>query len=461
MKKMVKITLVSLIIGFIVLNCHDGFGSVGGTITVVHTNNENWIINYNLDKKVVGIMLGPETKTYHESSWNLPEDFELVSEKDGYTWLKRKDSKGFRKLSFNIKTYSEMVLYAPQPFTVFDKGVSINTGPLGFSCKVNLFGISEKIYEFLPLFTFKGAKDEKIIIPGESKTENVSIPDLGSFVFFGSKDAVEETENLQLIIDDDFPQSIQKHIAPTVKRVMSYYDKNLRHAIEKKLMIQMTYETDTTVQYLIGGNAQNNQFSGKARGTVAEEDVEELVLMNKAFLAHEMAHIWQVKLGEDNMRWYAEGGADLLSYRAMIDMDIMKEDYLINRINECFTESKTELEKTSLEAPQIQGYPQLNYTAGMLTLIAAEFATAADGTRDDIFKIDRELGKTSIDSLNNFPQEAFNKTLISLGATQESVSAIEYFIHNKHENPHKAYMNLFNKTGVKYEVNEDRLLIRE
>jgi len=58
---MVKITLVSLIIGFIVLNCHDGFGSVGGTITVVHTNNENWIINYNLDKKVVGIMLGPET----------------------------------------------------------------------------------------------------------------------------------------------------------------------------------------------------------------------------------------------------------------------------------------------------------------------------------------------------------------------------------------------------------------
>jgi hypothetical protein len=226
-------------------------------------------------------------------------------------------------------------------------------------------------------------------------------------------------------------------------------------------MIQMTYETDTTVQYLIGGNAQNNQFSGKARGTVAEEDVEELVLMNKAFLAHEMAHIWQVKLGEDNMRWYAEGGADLLSYRAMIDMDIMKEDYLINRINECFTESKTELEKTSLEAPQIQGYPQLNYTAGMLTLIAAEFATAADGTRDDIFKIDRELGKTSIDSLNNFPQEAFNKTLISLGATQESVSAIEYFIHNKHENPHKAYMNLFNKTGVKYEVNEDRLLIRE
>ena len=43
----------------------------------------------------------------------------------------------------------------------------------------------------------------------------------------------------------------------------------------------------------------------------------------------------------------------------------------------------------------------------------------------------------------------------------DEILGIDYFINTKHENPQKAYVDLFELTGVEYEVYGDSLVIKE
>jgi hypothetical protein len=43
----------------------------------------------------------------------------------------------------------------------------------------------------------------------------------------------------------------------------------------------------------------------------------------------------------------------------------------------------------------------------------------------------------------------------------DEILGIDYFINTKHENPQKAYVDLFELTGVEYEVYEDSLVSKE
>ena len=110
MKKIAIITIVVLILGFLTLNFLNGIGVVEGKVTVTHTNETSWQIDYQFDQAVIGIMTGPETKAYHESSWKLPEGFHFVRDESGLSWLEKKDKCKFKELTIDVKTYEQVVL---------------------------------------------------------------------------------------------------------------------------------------------------------------------------------------------------------------------------------------------------------------------------------------------------------------------------------------------------------------
>ena len=117
------------------------------------------------------------------------------------------------------------------------------------------------------------------------------------------------------------------------------------------------------------------------------------------------------------------------------------------------------LMNVSLESAHINGYPKLNYTAGLLVSFACIAATGADGQIDDIFKLEKTLSAFPKSERLNNPMGSFSQVLLSLGANQESIDKIQSFINTNHENPTSAYLELFNITGVKYAKENDNVKI--
>tara|TARA_B110001450_G_C17620815_1_gene481150 strand:+ start:78 stop:1475 length:1398 start_codon:yes stop_codon:yes gene_type:complete len=465
MKKAGIIILVLLVLGFFVLNVLNGLGTVNGKVDITHTDKTSWKIDYKFDQSVFGIMTGPITKEYHESSWVLPQEFHFVKGEDGYSWLEKKDRSSFNQLSVKVKTYDKTVFYAPQPFVVFDFGVSINTAPLGFATKVKVIGLFEMMHHFNLNYSFYGLDNESIIVPGTSNPVDVPINGQGYFVYFGDQSFVTETSTVQLILDEDFPVTLREEILPNAEKFTSFYNRELgEEVLDGKLMVQMNYSKtprDGTNGFNIGGGAQNSQFSGLAKGPVDSTETEKLTKKIRAFMAHEMGHIWQPLLGADNMRWVSEGGAEILSHVAMTQLGMMTNEEFNTFLNKYIAESITALKEVSLENPHHYGHEQLNYSAGTIAIWSACKAVGGNTDNDIIFKMNRELGKFSRDSLNLHPKECLKALFTSLGMKEEAIEGINNFVNIKHDNPIEAYKVLFDNTGVNYQILGDSLIIKD
>jgi len=463
MKKIGLIVLIIFLLVFIILNFLNGFGVVNGKVNITHTSKTLWQIDYKFDQPVIGIMTGPETKEYHETSWELPEGFHFVKDESGYSWLEKKNKGSFKELTVNVSTYDRIVLYAPQPFANFNFGVSINTGPLGFATKVKLLGLFEMMHGFNLKYSFIGLESEYVLVPNSEKTTDVLIKDSGYFVYFGDKEYIVETETVQLILDTDFPVELRDVILPNVEKFITFYDKELGEVLEHKLMVQITYTDEPRAggeTFSIGGGAQSGQFCGVAAGPIDSTEIEKLTRRIRAFLAHEMGHIWQSNLGSDNMRWVNEGGAEILSHLGMKRLGMLTEVEFNTFLNKYLAESIEDLKQTSLETPHRNGFEKLNYSGGTIVLWAACKATEGDGKADDIYKMTREINKFSQDSLQRYPKECLNYVFNSLGVKENVIKEINDFIITKHESPQKAFKELFEVTGLQYETFGDSLVIK-
>jgi hypothetical protein len=362
-----------------------------------------------------------------------------------------------------VNSYDKIVLYAPQPFANFNFGVSINTGPLGFATKIRLMGLFEMMHNFNLKYSFIGLDNEYVLVPNSEKTSDVPIKGSGYFVFFGDKENILETETVQLILDTDFPAEFRDDILTNAEKFVTLYNKELGEVLEDKLMVQITYTEKPMAgreSFSMAGGAQSGQFSGIATGPVDTTDINKQSQRIRAFMAHEMGHIWQPHLGIDDMRWVNEGGAEILSHIGMKRLGMLTEKEFNAFLNKYLSQSINELKHTSLESPHRNGFEELNYSGGTIVLWAACNATQLDGKAVDFYRMNRELSKFSQDSLQRYPKACLNSVFNSLGMNEEVIKGINNFIVTKHVNPQKAFKELFELTGLPYETKEDSLVIK-
>ncbi len=427
-----------------------------GLVTISHVGEERWRFEYDLSRAVRSIMLGPKTERYHATAWTLPAAFHITGGEDGYSYLERTDGESFQRLSVDVSTYRPLVLYAPQPFAVFDSGTAVNTGPLGFAA---LVGPSRTVIGFDPVYSFAGMPDESVVVPGQERgnVTRIDIPPNGLFVYFGAQKSFRETERVLSILDDDFPKAFADVYVSSVEAFALLYDRQLRDALPGKLAIMVSYREAPAIGF--GGGAQNFQIMAKARGPEAPSADREDVRKMRLFFAHEMAHIWQARLGGDSARWFLEGEADLLALRSLERLGNMTAEEVATNLTARVAECVKSLQQTNLAESHLKGQPRANYTGGALVLAAAVAATGADGSRDDIFALDRAVGALDLDLRMSRPIEAFQTAVRTLGGTQEAADAIGSFIQDRHDDPLLALRSLFDATDLAYRADGDALHI--
>ena len=104
--------------------------AVEGSVTASQLLNDQWQLDYKLDRPVNSIMLGPPTPQYRAQASDLPGTYEILTHPQiGFCFLERRDKSAFAEVSFQIKTGCEVVHYAPQPFVDLGHGIGPNTGP--------------------------------------------------------------------------------------------------------------------------------------------------------------------------------------------------------------------------------------------------------------------------------------------------------------------------------------------
>ena len=200
------------------------------------------------------------------------------------------------------------------------------------------------------------------------------------------------------------------------------------------------------------GGAQRFQIMAKARGPHALVVDRQNVQKMRLFFAHEIAHIWQTRLGKDTARWFTEGEAELLALYALERQGHITSEEVAENLTARIPACVKSLRRTSLFDAHRHGEPQANYTAGALVVAAALAATSADGTQEDIAALDRALQTCQVDVRMNQPLEAFQATLKTLGAEPKAVVAIGSFIRDRHDDPLAALRRLFDITGLVYRV---------
>ena len=435
---------------------------VRGLVTITHVAADNWRFTYNLSRDARSIFLGPKSEKYHAASWKLPDGFHILVE-GPYSYLERRDGKPFRQVAIDVNSYREIVPYAPQPFGLFDQGTAVNTGPLGFAARV---GEARMMMAFLPKYSFVGLPDETVLVPGKKRgvVSEIELPSQGLFVYFGKLAGLYENDRTQSILDERFPSTLRKPYLSSVKAYASFYDRRLPHAAPEKLVILVSYQIDgdplvANRLLSLGGNAQHFQIMAKVRGPqTLKADRQDIQKMQR-FFAHEMAHIWQTKLGSDNARWFNEGEAEMLALYALEHHGQITHVEVSQNLSARIPQCVESLRRTSLLEAHRRGEPQANYTAGALVIACALSATSADGTQEDITALDRALQTRPVDERRNQPLEAFQTTLKQLGATPNAVDAIGTFIRVHHDDPFVALRLLFDSTGLPYSVDGTTLTI--
>lgn len=430
--------------------------AVAGEITVTHTTSDEWRVEYELSRDAVSIMLGPPTPEYHAGAWRLPEEFHVTTDETGYAYLERVDGEAFRAVSVDVQTWPHLVTYAPQPFGVFSDGVTINTGPLGFASRI---GANRMMMTFAPTFTFRGMPDESVVVPGSEpgSLEQLDLPDMGAFVYFGSTEEMRRSESVYLLFDGDGPEALGDLLWKSAQGYAELYDRDLRDALAGPLVLLVSWTEGASLQF--GGGAQGNQIMAKAGGPADLELDDPTRRMARSFLAHEMAHVWQTNLGSDNARWCNEGGADLMALRAMQELGEETAAGVAADLSARVGRAVDGLGRTALFGAHLRGDPELNYSAGTLVMAAAEAATAADDIPDDVFAIDRALSAIDFDERMGSPMSSFRAALATLGASEAACEAIETFIMSSHEDPRAALLALFDATGLRYHLDGDSVVI--
>lgn len=420
-------------------------------VTITHLSEALWQVDYRLNREVTGIWVSPPTADYHADTWSLPDDFHLtVHPGSGLLAIERVDEAPFDSLTLTMETHGDIVPYAPQPFGVFSSGTAVNTMTLGFYKELP----SGEAKPFRPKYTFRPLPEEQVLIPGgeEQGIEQVELPEEGAFIFFGSTEDMLATDRVRMLLDSDAPAGLSEDLFATVVSLDERYTSELGEPSESPLTILLSWELNS---WGVGGNAQGSQIYGQLWGTSTPSSDE--IRDYESFLAHEMAHVWQAEVSGS---WYLEGSAELLRSRALIDLGIDTEAVLLAQLNENVAHSLANLHRSSLIDAFSGPVPELSYTAGMLLMVAAESATGMDGTPQTIYDIEREMMQRSAAERLQNPVGAWVSVVESLGATESAGAALEAFLVRRHADPLQALTELFDATGVDYEVRDDGLVLQ-
>jgi hypothetical protein len=155
------------------------------------------------------------------------------------------------------------------------------------------------------------------------RRETIALPDVGTYVLFG-RIKVDERPAIATIVDPQLPGWLKQYLVAETPKILASYAKALGPAPGNRPTLMVSWNGPTAGVTSMGGSVLTDMIVMTFEGDGVVKENRDLANNARGFIAHEAAHYWlgqAISYDNPQQGWITEGGADLLSIRAVAAND--------------------------------------------------------------------------------------------------------------------------------------------
>lgn len=256
----------------------------------------------------------------------------------------------------------------------------------------------------------------------------------GTIVYVGSLAPVKG-DSFRGYIDPGLPAWLTAGFDADLTTIFSMLAKGWGKELTDKATVFMVFGGYGQKGMDLKGGAIDDLLTLQMSGAALAEPTPEIRTYVRWFLAHEAAHIFQQKFGNNDVlfsdggghAWVHEGSANAFAYRIGADLADNPEAYLAEVYASEYKDCVAHLEKAALVEARDSGSFRAYYACGDLIALATD-ALLPD---HDLFDFWNALQRASIQASETDRAELYFKVLAELGASAQGVRKLRSFVSEK------------------------------
>jgi hypothetical protein len=387
------------------------------------------MVEYELPEPVQELLFVRNQSAFRSTSWELSEGHVEFSRKGDYEIVRGLDGESFDSFSilapslpqFLPKDYSQNYLFTDGSHLLFTGHFIVaenSTDPVEYSLRLT------------------PGKSEGIVVRGRyyDSTATISDPgDDGLFAYFGALKPLQN-ENYIAVLDPGLPDWLAGLLPEYLPRLFDFYASRLGDQLTSRPSIYFSFgDGDSETTHFNGGALLDGTYQLRATGRAWNEPDLFLRSMVAASIAHESVHLWNghVTASDKNegASWMHEGGAEILAWRAMRELDYLSKDEFDTKLGEAYDSCVAGLGGRALISVAKTGEYQLLYSCGAVIGRASDLFLQQNGS--DIFAFWRRLINVAVGS-KSFSQQTYFDLLLEMGEDDELVAALQELVFESH-----------------------------
>jgi hypothetical protein len=280
------------------------------------------------------------------------------------------------------------------------------------------------------------AKSEGIIVRGRYFDGAAMITDPGDdglFAYFGALKPLQN-ENYIAVLDPGLPDWLASLLPEYLPRLFDFYAARLGDGLASRPSIYFSFgDGDSESTHFNGGALLDGTYQLRATGRAWNEPDSFLRSLVPASIAHESVHLWNghVTSSDNNegASWMHEGGAEILAWRAMRELDYLSKDEFDSKLGEAYDSCVGGLGGRALMSVAESGEYQLLYSCGAVIGRASDLSLQQNGS--DIFVFWRRLINVAVGS-KSFSQQTYFDLLLEMCEDDKLVAALQELVFQPH-----------------------------
>lgn len=405
---------------------------MAASVTLTVSASQQVSATYTLEQPVQTLRLSAREADVRRESWTvLTPGIRLV---DGTTLVTETDT-GFRHVDILGAPLQAKIDRQYEPVVQFSDG--------GSAVFTRIFNLApdEPTLDFL----LTPSPGGRVILTGSDSTTPVfrsagAFDDAGTYVYFGETNPVQTTGST-LLIDAGLPTWITQEFSATFPRIMNELRRQFAQTPGRKPLVLLTRDPRP------GDGFAGEVLPGVIRisfaGTQWSEPDAESVRSAIALLAHESVHLWNGNADSEAAPWMHEGAAELLSWSALLTLDIVDDDWVLDRLNNALNQCSTLLHSVGPAA--LAGGPG-PYSCGTVAALLSDVALKANQrTLFDLWAV--------LASVNRYRTEHYFSALTQLAADPAIVAELSSIREGDASSPGQ-WQRALDRLGVELTVEE-------
>ncbi|NNE58794.1 MAG: hypothetical protein HKN36_11870 [Hellea sp.] len=437
--------------------------------SITPDNDGLWSVDITTSELVHGLIFDRNTGDHRQKSWALDDSAFILERIDQKDIVKRQDGAVFNNLSAKITPYRDPIIKEYTLFGAFTNGADrVYAGQFRLSAVDADFFIMPTAQNLI----FNPGNFDSFFGDNERRNGPYSLTSKShqsdGYVIYGDV-PVTELAGAKFMIDPGAPEWIATGVQNFMKSGSDYFEQMLGPATGPDILTLISFDPDETSSGVsIEGGVLADQVHFHISGSgLANPDPD--VVNHFGWVAiHEAAHTWNafgayspeyffIDPNEPenviaDAQWLHEGGAEYLTYKAVIRRSLTSAEYADSRLTEFYDECVSALKRGPLNLAANENRFEDYYSCGMIIGLMTDAACRySEIEYEDIWL--RMLAKTGED--NRYGQELYFDALDECAMGADANRAIRQMATGSIEDPRIFLENAFDQLHVTIRTDRD------